>query len=267
VDIKQSVFLVLVVVTLGQLYCFEGAHNPRVTIITSLYKGGLFIEGFLEDIIKQTIFDECELLIINANSPDNETSIIEKYCDSHPNIRYIRLNYDPGLYGVWNIGIKLARAPYVTNANVDDRLEHTCYEKHAKFLDENQDIDLVYSDHYISNVPNENFCEAQNNKRGAWIFKDFSKQLALGACLPNNHPMWRVTVHDKVGFFDESFQSAGDWDLWIRTVMQGCLFKKIPQILGVFYINPKGLSRRKEHAKEVGQICKKYGIRILRGLI
>ena len=51
--------------------------NPKISIITSLYKGGEYIKGFLEDIVNQTIFkDKCELIIIDANSPDNEKDII-----------------------------------------------------------------------------------------------------------------------------------------------------------------------------------------------
>ena len=59
--------------------------NPKVSIITSLYKGGDFIKGFLDDIVSQTIFDEkCELIIIDANSPDNEKDIILEYQKKQP---------------------------------------------------------------------------------------------------------------------------------------------------------------------------------------
>ena len=38
-----------------------------------------FIEPYLEDITRQTIFkDKCELILINANSPGNEEPIIKK---------------------------------------------------------------------------------------------------------------------------------------------------------------------------------------------
>ena len=42
---------------------------PKVSIITSVYKGKKYIEQFLENITSQTIFKEkCELILINANS-------------------------------------------------------------------------------------------------------------------------------------------------------------------------------------------------------
>ena len=59
--------------------------NPKISIITSLYKGGEFIKGFLDDIVGQTIFkDECELIIIDANSPEGEKEIILEYQKNIP---------------------------------------------------------------------------------------------------------------------------------------------------------------------------------------
>ena len=66
-------------------------QDPKISIITSVYNGDQFIEGFLADITQQTIFDQCELILINANSPGNEEPVIKKYMDQYPNIIYQRL--------------------------------------------------------------------------------------------------------------------------------------------------------------------------------
>ena len=79
---------------------YNGVLNPRVSIISSIYKGDEFIEGFMKDIVQQTMFDQYELLLINANSPGNEEEVIKGYLAKYPNIRYIKLEEDPGLYGV-----------------------------------------------------------------------------------------------------------------------------------------------------------------------
>ncbi|MDP3889521.1 MAG: glycosyltransferase [bacterium] len=220
---------------------YDGVHNPRVSIITSMYKGDMFIQGFLADIVQQIIFDECELILVNANSPDHEEDIIKEYCKKYPNIRYIKLTHDPGIYSVWNFAIKSARAAYITNANIDDRLSPHCYELHAHALDTNPEIDLVYSDYYWSNKPNETFEEIDKAQATRSVLPEFSKK-AMCYCLPNNHPMWRKSMHDKYGFFDESYKRVGDYEMWLRAVSQGALFKKVSEILGVYYFNPKGLS-------------------------
>ena len=82
--------------------------SPEVSIITSIWNGDEFIEGFLADITKQTVFSKCELILINASSPGNEEPIIKNYMTLYPNIIYERLPQDPGLYAVWNLSLKKA---------------------------------------------------------------------------------------------------------------------------------------------------------------
>lgn len=248
------------------ILCFFNAQaydrlpeQPLITIITSVYKSDFFIQGFLEDIVQQTIFDQCELLLIDAHSPGNEKVIIQEYQKKYSNITYVRLEEDPGLYGVWNIGARMARSPYICNANTDDRLAFDCYQKHAHFLNTFQTVDLVYSNFYYTKFPNETM--AHNHAYRVYNYPEFSPGL-MYLCLPNNHPMWRASLHDRFGYFDEKYKSAGDWEFWCRIVAGGSRFKLVPGLLALFYNNPTGLStdseKRARHDKEVDEITKKY---------
>ncbi len=225
------------------------ACEPKISIITSIYKADRFIEGFLEDIVKQTVFDACELILINANSPGNEEAVIRRYLSRHSNIIYIRLNHDPGLYAVWNQAISVARGAYVTNANVDDRLHIDCYRRHAHALDMYPDIELVYSDFYVTYKANQSFDSALVSHLRS--MPEFSIAQLLLQPLPNNHPMWRKSLHERCGMFDDSFKYAGDWEFWLRVASCGARFKKVPGILGVYYFNPRGLSTDVRHADAI----------------
>jgi len=218
-------------------------RGPKISIITSLYKGEQFIEGFMKDIVRQTVFDQCELIIINANSPENEEPYIQPYLEKYPNIFYFRLAEDPGLYGVWNLGIKMAQGQYITNANVDDRLHPACYEIHSKALDDNPQIDLVYSDFFWTDKPNELY--EHHSARVYSGTKPFSRK-AMVRNLPGPNPMWRKSVHTKHGFFDETFRIVGDWEMWCRSAKGGSVFLKVEKILSLFYKNPNGLSTSQE---------------------
>lgn len=232
--------------------------TPRVSIITSVFKGDLFIEHFLRDIVQQTIFHECELIIINAHSPGNEEPIIFKYMKLYPNIVYVKLGYDPGLYAVWNRGIALARGDYITNANIDDRVDHRCYELHSAVLDAHPDVDLVYSDIYVTCTPNETVRTTQSTT--VQESAEFSR-MNMQQCLPNDHPMWRKAMHKNYGFFNETFSSAGDYEMWLRAVAGGAQFKKVPGVLGLHYVHPYGLSTDAHNPKimaEVSQIRQHY---------
>lgn len=237
---------------------------PGVSIITSVYNGDEFIRPFLEDITRQTIFKEkCELCLVNANSPGNEEQIINEYIQKYPdNIKYVRLAEDPGIYGVWNYALQnMCSQEFITNANLDDRKAPDQLEKLAKFLVYNKDVSLVYNDSFITDKPNEVFeNNSANGKR--YYFEEFSKDVMLKQNLPHNNPMWRFQLHNDFGYFDEQYKSAGDWDMWLRCVMGDVKFKKYPEVLSLYYWNPKGISTNPANFswkfKEEKQIREQY---------
>jgi len=264
--INKKILVLISFCFLSNIYDIFSADNinnkPRVSIITSIYNGEKFMEGFLEDITRQTIFPECELLLINADSPENEESIIAPYLKKYPNIIYIKLDKDPGLYGVWNYGIKKATSDFIANANLDDRHAPDCLERQAQALEEDPSVDLVYSDRRLTYNPNETF---ENSKyRFNAIIPEFLPS-RMNLCLAGPQPLWRKSMHTKYGYFDESYTSSGDHEMWNRAVSGGAKLKKISGISGIIYINPDGIStdanpeKTKKRFEEDMLIQKIYG--------
>jgi glycosyltransferase involved in cell wall biosynthesis len=235
--------------------------KPRVSVITSTKNAEFFIEGFLSTLVEQTIFSQCEFIIINAASCENEERYILEYAKKYPNIIYKKLISDPGLYAVWNYALKLSSADLITNANVDDRLACNSLELHAQALEKDATIDLVYSDFYVTKNPNEKF----DKHTIAYCVKKpaFKKDILLYDCLAGNHPMWRRSLHEKYGYFNENFKIAGDCEFWLRIASSGALFKHIPEFTGLYYENPRGLStslgNRDILVNENNAIKKQYG--------
>lgn len=237
------------------------SSKPRVSIITSVYNGDEFVEGFLKDITQQTIFHQCELIMINANSPGHEEELIKDYMKRYPNIVYVKLMHDPGLYAVWNLAIRMASAEYLSNANLDDRSDPKALEIQVKELDAHADVDLVYSGHLITQVPNQPFYHQHANI--PCDPPEFSPE-NMKYCLSGPRPVWRKSLHYRYGFFDESFFVYGDAEMWLRAVWSGSKFKKVPGFLTLFYQNPKGLSmdvdakKTRDRALESMRIYKLY---------
>ena len=211
----------------------------------------------------QTIFADCELILLNANPPNtsHEWDVIKPYLVKYPGqIIYRQLVKDPGLYGVWNIGISMAHGIYLTNANLDDRLAPDCYEVHAQVLDQNPEVDLVYSSSYITMTPNETF--AEHHCTGLIDYPEFTPQLIKEINLPSFNPMWRKVIHTKYGFFNDKYKIAGDCEFWIKIVLGGAKFKKASGFHGLFYYNTNGLSLNSKtfdsQYQEIKSIRKKY---------
>ena len=217
------------------------SSTPLVSIITSVYKGKDYIDQFLEEITQQTIFSSCELILIDCNkSEDNYDKLaIEKYMNQYSNIFYHRLEKDPGVYGAWNFAIKHSNGQYITNANLDDRRSYENIETCLREIESSPEIDLVYSPFLITNEPNVTFYTTRS--RQLFETHEYDKRL-MYKCLPGCMPLWRRSLHEKNGYFDESYSSAGDLEFWLRCVKNGSEFKRVPQILGVYFFNPVGLS-------------------------
>ena len=238
----------------------EKEEIPKISLITSLYNGDNYIVEFLNNICLQSVFDRCELIIIDANSPGNEYQVIKRYAERHPNIIYRRLDEDPGIYGCWNEALKLATGEFISNANLDDRRSLQQLELFAQELVDNPDIDLVYSRCFVTHRPNETYAD---NSSGGSIYPvaDFTSENMI-KCLPGCMPLWRKSMHDKAGVFDDKYKFAGDWEMWLRAVQTGSKFKRVEGVHGLYYHNPNGLttdtSRQQEKFAEEKEVFHRY---------
>lgn len=239
----------------------------KVTILTSLFKAEQYLGGFLDDITQQTIFNDCELFLLNGNSPEDEESVVAPYLEKFDNIRYIRLTQDPGIYGCWNYMIKNSESEYITNANVDDKLFPECLEKHVNLLDSKTIIDVAYCANFISFSKDTDHTNINNIIPGSNLkvfpTEEYSFELLKKVNLPHNHPVWRRSLHDRFGYFEEEkYVSGSDWEFWLRCGSKGAKMELIKEVLGIYFQNPEGMSTKKENMnrnlEEVRMISYKY---------
>jgi glycosyltransferase involved in cell wall biosynthesis len=223
----------------------------KISIITSLYKEDLFIEGFLRDITRQSAFHACELIIVAPDLSVYERDMIERYSHMYPHqIIVEEPKTDPGLYNCWNKAIELSSGEYITNANLDDRKHPDSILIHWHAIEEHPDIDLVYAYSLVTHEPNDTFESTEaRDFFPCYDFRGLEGLLLHNS--PHNNPMWRKTLHDKYGMFDGSYKCAADAEMWLRAVQHGSIFKKIDQILGLYYRNPKGVSSNPDTVNEM----------------
>ena len=233
-------------------------HKYRVSAIVSTYKSERFIHGCLEDLTNQTLYSkgELEIVIIDSASPENEGDIVREFQKSYQNIQYIRTSERESLYAAWNRGILAASGRYITNANTDDRHREDSLEVMAMTLDRHPEVDLVYGDCYATNKPNETFEE--NSKTRLFRYLEFFAPSVLLHYQFGPQPMWRRSVHDKIGMFDASYRAAGDYDFNIRFAMH-CRALHIPETLGLYLEHQSAISFRDDTmARENIRIAEAY---------
>jgi glycosyltransferase involved in cell wall biosynthesis len=226
---------------------------PKITVFCPIYNAEKYIENFLQDMKNQTIFDDCELIIINANSPQNEDEYIHAFMEENKNVVYKKLDYRATVMETENMALKRAKGEFFAQSCVDDAHAPEYLEILAKHLHFSEDIDLVYADCFQTNKPHETFEDnSSNGKRYEHSLNGFSKENMI-KCLPGPMPMWKKSVHDKCGYFNEEMAHAGDWEMFLRMVEAGCKFKKVDRPLGLYFYNAEGLSTGVEYAAKRGK--------------
>jgi hypothetical protein len=77
---------------------------------------------------------------------------------------------------------------------------------------------------------------------GLYRWQDYRKHALMKGCFIGPHPMWRATLHQKHGYFNsEEFESAGDYEFWIRIAEEDNMFH-IPVVLGVYFASHDTIS-------------------------
>lgn len=236
----------------------ESESRYLVTAIVSTYKAEHYLRGCLEDLEAQTIADRLEIIVVDSGSPQNERAIVEEFQRRYDNILYVRTPRREGVYAAWNRGVKLASGKYLTNANTDDRHRRDALERMANLLEARPDVALVYANVYITETPNETF--DRHTRVGAFRWHDFDPAVLREVCFVGPQPMWRRSLHARYGYFDESFESAGDWEFWLR-LAQGETFYHLDEFLGLYLRSPEGVehSDPARAAREAERVWARYG--------
>ena len=218
---------------------YQKADNVRkdgevlVSAIVSAYKSERYLAECLEDLERQTIADRLEIIVVDSGSPQNEAEIVRRFQKRYSNIRYIRTEQREGVYQAWNRGIKAAKGRYITNANTDDRHCENALGVLAKALDDNPDKAMAYARFvgvreiegkrvFYYNSPSEPYVVKTVLERGVLV---------------GPQPMWRRSIHETCGYFDEGMISSSDIEFWLR-VSQHHNFIFVDKVLGEFLENP-----------------------------
>ena len=119
---------------------------PLVSIIIPTYERLHYLPYAIESALAQT-YENIEVIVTDDASKANVEGLVESYHDSR--LRYRRNLSNLG-QAMNNLGaFKEANGKYVANLHDDDVWEPTFLEKLVPRLDDNEDIVVAFSDHFI----------------------------------------------------------------------------------------------------------------------
>ena len=216
----------------------------KVSALVSVFNSKLFLEGCIHNLIDQSLFKKnlLEIIIIDGGSSDFDHELVKLFTANYSNIVSLNNTSKETLYESWNRGLGVAKGEYITNANTDDRHDRKCLELLAQELDDKTDVDLVYGNLYKSLKSNEMFVE--NDKSLPCL----SQQFYLGSLLLHNYigaqPVWRKSIHDKIGLFNEKYEVVGDYEFVLRAISNGYKFSYVSEAQGLMLWHKNALSTK-----------------------
>ena len=115
----------------------------KISVIIPVYNSEKFLKRMLDSLVKQTIFDALEIILINDGSLDKSLQICELYSQKYNNIKVYNQN-NRGVSIARNLGLDRATGKYVCFFDSDDELDIRMYEKLRDIIEKNNsDMGIV----------------------------------------------------------------------------------------------------------------------------
>ena len=211
----------------------------RATIIVSLYNATEKLPLFLRTLSHQTLIQkgEAEVILVDSGSPGQEYQVFQELAPElgYP-ILFVRSPQRETIQGAWNRGIKISHSPYLAFLGVDETILPDCLEILAQELDCDQQLDWVIGHSLVTNV----------DAQGGWVNdvmtydrRGYEQDLVyLETCyLSWVGALYRRSIHERFGYYDQSFRGAGDTEFKNR-VMPFIKSKLVDRTLGLFWNYP-----------------------------
>ena len=202
---------------------------PLVSVIVASYNYGHYILFALDSLAAQT-YKNWECIVVDDGSIDNTREVVEAYAQKDARVRYLHQE-NAKQAAARNNGLRNATGDYFLFMDADDLIEPHKFERQVEYLEQNPNVDIVYSDARF--FPTENPSERLysmwgENKPWQPGITGCGREVLLPLLGLNNilvnAALTRRSMVERVGLFDETLPPVEDWDFWLRCAEAGACF-------------------------------------------
>lgn len=198
-------------------------YMPKISIVVPMYNTPeKYFKELLESITEQT-YENWELCLADG-SPEKAEYLEDLIQPLGDKIKYEFLSENKGISGNSNEALKLATGDYIALLDHDDIIPKFALYEIVKTINENPDVDFIYTD--------EDKILEENEKR---ISPHFKQDYAIDTLRSYNYichfSIFKKELMDKLGGFNSEFDGSQDYDLILRATEQAKHIVHIPKIL------------------------------------
>lgn len=198
-------------------------YMPKISIVVPMYNTPeKYFKELLESITEQT-YENWELCLADG-SPEKAEYLEDLIQPLGDKIKYKLLSENKGISGNSNEALKLATGDFIALLDHDDIIPKFALYEIVKTINENPDVDFIYTD--------EDKILEENEKR---ISPHFKQDYAIDTLRSYNYichfSIFKKELMDKLGGFNSKFDGSQDYDLILRATEQAKHIVHIPKIL------------------------------------
>jgi glycosyltransferase involved in cell wall biosynthesis len=194
-----------------------------------------YIAQSIESVIAQT-YKAWELLIVDDGSTDNTSTIIKEFASKDYRIKYF-YQENGRQAKARNFALSMAKGEILAFLDSDDLWLPKKLEISLQILLESK-VDLLFTDIYIFSDNLFDLFNVNYPVKGVDNLTYFGDEALRLFIKDNRVPNLTVLVYKSsvidLGGFDSNCVTAEDFDLWIRLLKSGAVFKSISQPLSAY---------------------------------
>lgn len=229
--------------------------QPLVSTITPCFRMKRYLKKFLEWLPEQDIFEKLEI-VLDHNEPDEEEiKWVQDFQEKYPNrIKHIIVEKVDPIGVSMNRCIKEASGEFVTIWNVDDLRTSDSISQQVEALQKTPGAEIAFGDYKI--VTSFGMTEGEIVEHDQFPETEFTRGMIFGPFI-----MFRKSLCEKAGYFDEALKSGADFDLSVRLALHGKAVKT-KGLLGYYLNEGLGASTRPNSLQPIERtvIELRYGI-------
>jgi glycosyltransferase involved in cell wall biosynthesis len=187
--------------------------HPLISVVMPCHNAAPFVEDAVSSVLAQT-YPRFELLAVDDGSTDNTLARLHALAESDPRLHVLSQS-NRGPSAARNAALRRARGDYLCLLDADDAFLPAKLYAQLSALESQPHAGLVYSDYFI----------ADDRLRPTGFVPtclpdgDTLASFARRNCFAPVCPLFRRSLLDCTGLFDESIRGAEDWDFWIRCAL------------------------------------------------
>jgi hypothetical protein len=228
-------------------------RETLVSIVITAHNYGRFLDQAITSALAQT-YQEIEVVIVDDGSVDETPLVLSKYRDTE-NVRQIRLP-GVGLATAANYGITGSSGGWIIRLDADDWFDENLVlvlASHLKLLPE---VGFVFPDYYSVDVDGAVIATHRRLRINQEVELLDRPSLAAGA-------MFRRSVWEQVGGYNEKLSHQEDYDFWIK-LTKVCQVKNVSLPLMYYRQHPSSMSKSIDSKLKARQLVKRDFVSLLR---